>query len=95
MNAVRSKTRVSPSLQWLDGALSGRIQMHISQAYGCMIENYISVVEFSCDRVRLMGKAGIMTVEGANLSLCEVRESALIVRGELRRVLFPVNGEIP
>ncbi len=90
---MRSKKCVSPSLQWLDGALSGRIQLHISEAYGCMIENYISVVEFSSDRVRLMGKSGILTVEGANLSLHEVRESALIVRGKLNRVLLPAGGE--
>lgn len=82
---------VPAQLEWLDGALPGRIHAEVCGSESLLIENYLCVAEFSPARVRVTAEKGILTAEGENLSLCEVRPGSLIVRGKIRAILLPGN----
>ena len=89
---AKKEKRVPAQLEWLDGALPGRIHAEICGSENLLIENYLCVAEFSASRVRVTAEKGILTAEGENLSLCEVRPGSLIVRGRLRTIALP-GGE--
>ena len=50
------------------------------------------VQDFTDEQVRLSTAAGPLCVHGRNLTLCEVRENALIVHGCIRQVDLPEDG---
>lgn len=86
---AKKEKRVPAQLEWLDGALPGRIRAELCGSESMLIENYLCVAEFSPARVRVTAKKGMLTVEGENLALCEVRPGSLIVRGEIRAIALP------
>lgn len=92
MRLAGKRLRVPAQLEWLDGALPGRIQLHICDSESVMIENHTCVMEFLPERVRVAGARGILTIEGERLALCEVRPGALIVRGRIRNIELPARG---
>lgn len=73
-------------LEWLEDALPGRIQMHISGAKKALIENYLCVLAFSSDKIHLLGKNEEVVISGCGLSLCEVRTGAMIIRGDISEI---------
>ena len=51
------------------------------------------IQDFSDTSVTLSTASGALCVRGSGLSLCEVRENALIVRGAIRQVELPGEGD--
>lgn len=81
-----------PALEWLS-ELSGRTAR--ATAIGSrriLIENHTGIQDFTDDEVRLSTASGPLCVRGRGLSLCEVRENALIVHGCIRQVDLPEDG---
>lgn len=79
-------------LEWLDGALPGRVHIHAAGAMSILMENYRGIAEFVPTRVRVKGADGAYTVEGDGLTISELRPGSLIVRGRIARIVFP-GGE--
>ena len=78
-----------PALEWISD-LSGRAAR--ATAIGSrriLIENHTGIQDFSDELVRLSTANGPLCVRGRDLSLCEVRENALIVHGCIRQVELP------
>lgn len=78
-----------PALEWLDGAFKGRILLYVCGSNRVLIENHLGVIEFSPRRVRLAGAHGQLLIEGEALTICEARDCALIVRGQLHNIHLP------
>ena len=81
-----------PALEWISD-LSGRAAR--ATAIGSrriLIENPTGIQDFSDELVRLATANGPLCVRGRDLSLCEVRENALIVHGCIRQVELPEEG---
>lgn len=91
---MKQKRTVSAQLEWLDGALPGRVQMHTAGSQSVYMENYRRVAEFTSERVCLSGAGGIYVIEGRGLRIEEMRPSSLIVRGRVFRIIFP-EEDIP
>lgn len=85
--------RVPDELLWLDGALPGRVQVHISGTSRALIENYLGVAEFTDACVRLRAKRGEVRVDGEGLRLCELRPGSMIVAGRICRVTLPEGSD--
>ena len=78
-----------PALEWISD-LSGRAAR--ATAIGSrriLIENHTGIQDFTPEQVRLSTANGPLCVRGCDLSLCEVRENALIVHGCIRQVDLP------
>ena len=78
-----------PALEWLSD-VSGRAAR--ATAIGnrrILIENHTGIQDFTDEEVRLSTTSGLLCVRGRDLSLCEVRENALIVHGCIRQVDLP------
>ena len=83
----------APALEWLSD-ISGRAAR--ATAIGSrriLIENHTGILDFTDDQVRLSTASGPLCVYGQDLTLCEVRENALIVHGIIRRVDLPEGGD--
>ena len=81
-----------PALEWLS-EVSGRAAR--ATAIGSrriLIENHTGIQDFTDEQVRLSTAAGPLCVHGRGLTLCEVRENALIVHGCIRQVDLPEDG---
>ena len=83
---------VPAQLEWLDGALPGRIRLCAAGQESVLIENYRAVLEFTPDRVTLRAADGAYRVEGKNLTISEMRPLSLLIRGCVQRILFPSGG---
>lgn len=57
-----------------------------------LVENHTRILALTDTCIRLATGGGDITVTGRNLSLCEVRPGALIIKGELARVDLPCKG---
>ena len=88
----RRERRVIPALEWAEDAAGHSARATILGNRSVLVENFSAIVRFSEDCVRLDTARGAMVVCGRDLSLCEVRPGALIVRGEIRRVELPCPG---
>lgn len=78
-----------PALEWLSD-VSGRVAR--ATAIGSkrmLIENHTGIQHYSDNCVCLRTACGILRVHGSNLSLNEVRPSALIVHGSIRMLELP------
>lgn len=81
-----------PALEWLS-EISGRAAR--ATAIGSrriLIENHTGIQNFTDEEVRLSTRFGPLCVRGRGLTLCEVRENALIVHGCIRQVDLPEDG---
>lgn len=85
--------RVPDQLEWMNNALPGRIQMHVSGTDRIMIENYLCVQTFTCSSIVLRSSCGLITVEGSCLSLSQMRPGALIIRGSIASIRMPEDGD--
>lgn len=70
-------------LQWLEGALPGRVQIHLTDFGSALIENYICVQRFTPKQISVIDNRGLIEIEGDNLTLSEVQTGAMIVRGDI------------
>lgn len=81
-----------PALEWLSD-LSGRAAR--ATAIGSrriLIENHTGILDYTAEEVRLCTACGPLCIHGSDLTLCEVRPSALIVHGCIRQVDLPQEG---
>lgn len=92
--ASRSRRRLpdAPALEWLQD-MSGRCPRATAiGSHSLLVENHTGILAFTESQVRLDSRAGAMCVLGSNLSLSDVRQGVLIVRGDIRRVELPCDG---
>lgn len=57
-----------------------------------LIENHLGVADVGQEAIRLVTRAGLLTVQGKELELTDVREGALAVSGQIGSVLLPAGG---
>ncbi len=93
MKSTKSRRRAeAPALEWLCD-LSGRSARLTSIGNrSLLVENHCGILEFTAERIALASRCGNIEVEGAELSLAEVRRDALVIRGDIRNVRLP-GGE--
>lgn len=58
-----------------------------------LVENMLGVADIGREEIRLVTRAGILTVQGRELMLTDVREGALAVNGQIESVHLP--GDFP
>lgn len=51
-----------------------------------MVENHCGLCALGTQRIAVATKCGLLEVRGEELTLCEVRADALVVRGRIQRV---------
>ncbi len=78
-----------PALEWLDEASGQLPRILLAGGRRAMIENHTGVLEFTEHSIRLMTRQGILTINGHNLLLSEVRPDALTVRGDIAEIQLP------
>lgn len=81
-----------PALEWLSD-ISGRAAR--ATAIGSrriLIENHTGIQDYTDEQVRLSTASGPLCIRGRNLTLCEVRQNALIIHGSIRQVDLPEDG---
>lgn len=79
----------APALEWLCD-LSGKTARVTSIGNrSLLVENHCGILEFTAERIALASRCGNIEVEGAELSLAEVRRDALVIRGSIRNVKLP------
>lgn len=54
-----------------------------------LIENHMGITEFIDERVRLKARGGEIVVEGSGLSLGQIRDGSLIIKGHISSVGMP------
>jgi len=54
-----------------------------------LVENMLGVAQIGREEIRLIARGGILTLQGEELALSDVREGALAVNGRIRAVLMP------
>ena len=50
------------------------------------VENYSGIVEYEVDKIRLRSASGIVAVCGDNLTINELDNDSLFIKGKIRRV---------
>ena len=73
-------------------SIPGNVLIEIHGEDRVLIENHRGIQDFTEEAVRLFTTNGPLCIYGSSLSLCEVRENALIVHGCIRRVDLPEDG---
>ena len=82
----------APALEWLSD-LSGKTARITSVGSRMlMVENHRGILLYESGRILLATRCGAIEITGEDLSLSEVRQDALIVRGEIRHVELPCSG---
>ena len=90
--APKSRHPSVPALEWLSEVSGRAVRATAVGSRRILIENHTGILNFSDEEVRLSTAAGPLCVRGRTLSLCEVRENALIVHGCIRQVELPEDG---
>lgn len=90
MKSLKARRSASaPALEWLCD-LSGKTARITSIGNrSLLVENHCGILEFTAERIALATRCGSVEVEGAGLSLSEVRPDALVIRGSIREVKLP------
>ena len=84
-----SKARHMPALEWL-GDLSGQEARITSMGSSMLlVENHCGICSFSNECIILCTRRGCVEICGRNLSLCQVRSNALMIRGAVASVKLP------
>lgn len=78
-----------PALEWLSDVSGRAARATAIGSRRILIENHTGIQDFSDEMVKLSTANGPLCVHGRGLSLCEVRENALIVHGCIRQVELP------
>lgn len=88
----RAARRTVPAMEWLEDVSGKAARTTAIGSRRLLVENYRGILEFSSERVRLNTGCGVILIEGSNLTLCDVRQDALIVHGEIHHVELPCEG---
>lgn len=81
-----------PALEWVRDVSGKTARVTAIGSRRLLIENHTGIRTFTDELVCLSTERGLLSVCGSGLSLCEVRENALIVHGCIRRVELPEDG---
>lgn len=81
-----------PALEWTAQALGRTARIIVLGSRRMMVENHLGILDFSDTCLRLNSLKGVITIEGRNLTLRDVRKDALIVIGDIHRVQLPKEG---
>lgn len=84
-----------PALEWAEDMTGRCPRITAVGSRSLLVENHTGIIAFSDSRVLLDSRAGTLRVEGRGLALDCVRDGALILRGEIRRVELPCEGGDP
>ena len=84
-----------PALEWAEDITGRCPRITAFGGHSLLVENHTGIRSFSDSRVLLDSRAGTLCVEGRGLALDCVRDGALILRGEIRRVELPCEGGDP
>lgn len=84
-----------PALEWVSDVSGRAVRATAVGSRRILIENHTGIRDFSDTAVTLSTANGALCVRGNGLTLCEVRRNALIVRGEIRQVELPGEGDVP
>lgn len=89
------RERPSEALLWARDLTGSCARVISIGSQRMLIENHTGIIELTDTRICLSTRCGPITVTGCGLSLCDVRQGALIVRGEIHRVDLPPEGGEP
>lgn len=81
-----------PALEWVREVSGKTARVTAIGNRRLLIENHTGIQTFTDEFICLSTARGPLSVYGSDLSLCEVRENALIVHGCIRRVELPEDG---
>lgn len=81
-----------PALEWVRDVSGKTARVTAIGSRRLLIENHTGIQTFTDELVCLTTACGPLSVCGKDLSLCEVRENALIVHGCIRKVELPEEG---
>lgn len=81
-----------PALEWVREVSGKTARVTAVGSRRLLVENHTGIQTFTDDTVCLSTACGPLSICGCGLSLCEVRENALIVQGCIRRVDLPEDG---
>ena len=81
-----------PALEWVSDVSGRAARATAIGSRRILIENHRGILDFTDEFVRLATANGPLCVRGCDLTLCEVRENALIVHGCIRQVELPDDG---
>lgn len=81
-----------PALEWLSDVSGRAVRATAIGSRRLLIENHTGIQGFTGEEIRLSTASGPLSVHGSALTLCEVRENALIVHGSIRRIDLPGEG---
>lgn len=91
----RRARREVPALEWARDMTGLCPRVTAVGNTSALVENHTGIRAFSPSLVELDSRAGTVRVLGEGLSLCGVRDGALIVRGVIHRVDLPCEGGDP
>ena len=92
----RSERPVKPALDALsfpEDVSGNSVRVILLGGRRALIENHLGVAEVGRETVSLATRAGLMSIQGLNLRLTDVRTGALAVEGQIRSVVLPLAGE--
>lgn len=78
-----------PALEWFRDVSGRAARITAIDNRHVLIENHTGIQDFSDEHISLRTLSGRLQIQGQNLTLSEVRESALIVRGLIRQINLP------
>ena len=73
-------------------AAGGEARITLLGATRALVENCRGILEITPERVRLATRRGCVCFTGEALSVCEAREDALTVRGQIADIALPCEG---
>ena len=82
----------APALEWLQDVSGCCPRVTAIGSHSLLVENHTGLLTFTDTQIRLGSHAGAVCVLGSGLSLSDVRQGALIIRGKIRRVELPCGG---
>lgn len=85
----RRKAIQPPFPEWFDDLSGKTARITAIGNRSLMVENHAGIEKYALDCVCLNTRCGIITVEGRNLALREVRRDALLICGEIQSVALP------
>lgn len=88
----RRKAIQPPFPEWFDDLSGKTARITVIGNRSLMAENHAGIEKYALDCVCLNTRCGIITVEGRDLSLREVRRDALLICGEIRSVSLPCSN---
>lgn len=89
MKSGKPRHARAPALEWL-GDLSGQAARITSMGSNMLlVENHCGICSFSDECILISTRKGCLKISGHDLTLCQVRPDALIVRGCIAAIALP------